>query len=402
MHRKNLACLSLLLLPLTVACGDDAPATAQVGADAGDVGGVSDATASGDTTSGDTGGVTDTQFDVDPTLAVPEFGTDETRVIAGFAGPSDGLSRPRDLEFNPESPNDLWIASQDNDGIVILFDAGTADQRSELLLDAFRNHFMEEVSSMAFGVRSTFGTCQESRNTYDGQGAPNDFMGPALWPSNLDIFAAVFQNPRGFDLGSHLDMLHESPLCMGIAHYQDNAFFVFDGMNSDLVYYDFQEDHGPGQDDHSDGIIHRYSDVALTRVAGVPGHMEYDDSSNTLYIADTGAARILAVTPGTATRARELQVSQEQVEDYAEYTGLEQRVFASANLVEPSGLAIHNGRLFVSDHATAEIIAYDLETGEELGRVDTGSDELMGITFGPDGMLWFVDAAYNEVLRLQP
>lgn len=333
---------------------------------------------------------------------VPEFGTAETRVIAAFGSARDGLSRPRDLAFDPDHPQDLWVASQGNDGIVILFDAGSGAQRTELFLDAFRNHFMEEVSSLAFGQAGTFATCQESRNTYDGQAPPNDFMGPALWPTDLDLFASVFQNPFGSDLGSHLDMLHGSPLCMGIAHYRENQYFVFDGYNEHLVYYDFVGDHGPGQDDHADGVIHRYVDLELTRVEGVPGHIEYDPESNRLFIADTGAGRIVAFEVGTGSRTRDLVPTNEPLADYAEFAGSAFTVFADEGLVRPSGVAIHDGRLFVSDHATGEIVAYDIETGIELDRVDTQSEELMGITVGPDGMIWMVDAAFDEVLRLQP
>ena len=333
-------------------------------------------------------------------------GFTQKTVTAGVEHP-DGTREPivdlhPELAFDPDNPRNLWVASQGNDGIVVVFDAGTEDQRTELFLDAFRNHFMEEVSSLAFGQPGTFATCQESRNTYDGQAPPNDFMGPALWPSDLDLFAEVFQNPFGSDLGSHLDMLHESPLCMGIAHYRNNEYFIFDGHNGHLVYYDFAADHGPGQDDHADGVIHRYTDLDLTRVEGVPGHMEYDPESNRVFIADTGASRIMTFEVGTGTRARDLIPTGESVADYAEYTGSTHSVFADQGLVRPSGLAIHDGRLFVSDHATGEIIAFDLETGEELDRVDTLSEELMGITVGPDGMLWMVDAAYSEVLRLQP
>lgn len=387
---------SLVFVPalvlLVAACGDDAQSLAVE-------------PPGEDTSSSDTGadaGSPDTEADAPAPPIVPEFGTEETRLIAAFASRNDGLQRPRDLEFDPDNPTNLWVASQGNDGIVILFDAGTEQQRTELFLDAFRNHFMEEVSSLAFGQPGTFATCQESRNTYDNQGPGNDFMGPALWPSNLDVFAAIFQDPFGSDLGSHLDMLHESPLCMGIAHYRDNAYFVFDGLNGHLVYYDFQVDHGPGQDDHSDGIIHRYVDLPLTRVQGVPGHMEYDAESNRLFIADTGGSRVVTFEVGTGSRSRSLTPTGELVQDYAEFTDCTHAEFVSTGLVRPSGLAIHDGRLFVGDHATGEIIAYDLETGEELDRLDTQSEELMGITVGPDGMIWFVDAAYNEVLRIRP
>lgn len=58
-------------------------------------------------------------------------------------------------------------------------------------------------------------------------------------------------------------------------------------------------------------------------------------------------------------------------------------------------------RLFVTDNATGEIIAYDLD-GLELGRAPTGAQSIMGITIGPDGKLWFVDHGAKTVVRLDP
>ena len=339
---------------------------------------------------------------VEPELAVPEFGTEETRSIAAFASGSDGLDRPRDLEFDPQMPENLWVFSQNNDGVVILFNAGTPEQETELFLDAFRSHFMEEVSSVSFGDAGDFGTCQESRNTYDDQAPGNDFMGPALWDADLSVFAAVHQDPNGVMLGSHIDMLHQSPLCMGIAHYQDNEYFVFDGLNGHVVYYDFQEDHGPGFDDHSDGIVYRFPEMELTRVPGVPGHMLYDDATNLLFVADTGGQRVLAYEVGSAVRGRDLIADNEPLADFAEFVDAEFDVLVGEGLEEPSGLALVENRLFVGDHATGEIIAFDINTGEELGRIDTLSEGLMGIEVGPDGRLWFVDGEAEEVLVLTP
>src|SRR5688572_30860417 len=99
-------------------------------------------------------------------------------------------------------------------------------------------------------------------------------------------------NPGPVTNGSHLDMLHQSPWCMGIAHWSGNVYFVFDGNNGHVVYYDFQADHGPGADDHSDGIVRRYLDAQVTRVPGVPGHLIVDKASSWLYVADTGGRRI--------------------------------------------------------------------------------------------------------------
>ena len=167
--------------------------------------------------------------DVEP-AAVAEFGHADQRTLTVVGTEADGLNVPRDLEFNPYDPEELWVVNRDDDSMSIFFDAGFEDQDSEWRKDIYANHFMEEVSSISFGAEGTysagdigFGTCQDSRNTYDGAGSPNDFMGPTLWPGGLEHFAAVNQSFGGSLLGSHLDMLHESPMCMGIVHEEDNA-----------------------------------------------------------------------------------------------------------------------------------------------------------------------------------
>ena len=109
-------------------------------------------------------------------------------------------------------------------------------------------------------------------------------MGPALWPSSLDHYAVENQESGGL-LGSHLDMLHESPLGMGVAHDVENAYWYNDGFYGELVHYDFNEDHDTGEDDHSDGVVKRYTEINLTRVADVPGHMDKDQGSGILYLS---------------------------------------------------------------------------------------------------------------------
>jgi glucose/arabinose dehydrogenase len=71
-------------------------------------------------------------------------------------------------------------------------------------------------------------------------------------------------------------------------------------------------------------------------------------------------------------------------------------------LEEPSGIALHDGRLFVSDHGTNEIVAYDLASGEELARIQTDAVGIMGLEFGPDGKLYFADGDGNEIVRIDP
>ncbi|MGK0362354.1 MAG: hypothetical protein ACI9U2_004675, partial [Bradymonadia bacterium] len=208
---------------------------------------------------------------------------------------AQGLNVPRDLDFNPEVPGQLWVVNRADDSTSIWTDAMDPDAEVIHRIDTFAQHFMEEVSSIDFGQPGTFGTCQESGNTYNGQAAPNGFMGPALWSSDLEVYG--FSNPeavdaQGFDLGSHLDMLHESPYCMGMVWSHDNAYWIFEGNTSSIMLADFKEDHGVGWDDHSDGVMMRYAEGEVSRVVDVPSHLALDRDSGMLYIADSGNGRI--------------------------------------------------------------------------------------------------------------
>ena len=180
--------------------------------------------------------------------------------------------------------------------MTIVHNTGLDNQTSENREDAYSNHFLEEVSAIAFGAYHPefdwqWGSAQETANTYCGQAAANNFMGPTLWPSSLDHYAVENQNNNL--LGSHIDMNHESPYGVGMAHDVDNVYWYNDGHYGELVRYDFAEDHDTGYDDHSDAIVNRYSDVQLAHVLGVPGHMELDHDTGILYIADPGANRVL-------------------------------------------------------------------------------------------------------------
>ena len=150
-----------------------------------------------------------------------------------YGDSSDGLNVPRDLAFNPEVEGELWVVNRTDDSTSIFFDAGSSEQTSTHIIDPYALHFMDQVSSIEFGAPGTFGTCQESRNTYNSPGMGDDFMGPTLWPSDLDIYGesnpeAVEYLSRLFgthvDLGSHLDMLHQTPLCVGIAWQGENVY----------------------------------------------------------------------------------------------------------------------------------------------------------------------------------
>ncbi|MSP90685.1 MAG: hypothetical protein EXR79_02585 [Myxococcales bacterium] len=339
-------------------------------------------------------------------VAVAEFGDPATRTFIVVAGPQHGLAGPRDLAFQPgvgDAPVRLWVADAGTHGVLILTHPGTPQQVHEARVDRYGEHFMDTVSSLAFAGPDRFASCQESRDDWNDAPQPeDDFMGPTLWPADLALFAKVGQEfpwKEGMKEGSHLDMLHESPLCMGIAHDQANVFWAFDGLHGYLVRYDFAQDHGPGGGDHGDGSVRRCVDAKVTRVAGVPGHMILDAGARHLYVADTGGGRVLRVHIDAGTFAAK-KGSKDGLKEFGDVTGVPSSVVVGG-LAQPSGLALHQGRLFVGLHGTGEVVAYDVG-GKERGRLATGAKGLMGLAIGPDSRLWFVDGVARTVVKVGP
>jgi hypothetical protein len=310
---------------------------------------------------------------------------------------ADGLDVPRDLAFHP-TRDELWTINRETDATVVYFHPGMVTQSSQNIVDGFAMHFMEEPSSIAFGAPGTFGSCGESRNEYNGQlPGGNDFMGPVLWSDDL----AVYAQPSGTDLGSHLDMLHESPLCMGIAWDTANVYWAFDGLNAHLVRYDFATDHGPGNDDHSDGVVRRFTDIELTRMPDVTSDMELDHATGILYIADTATGRILWVDTTTGEMDQTLQEEMEPLAEYSEWLGAKNGVFARG-LEAPSGLHLEGNRLFVTEFGRSAVTVFDVGEEKALGRLETPATGIMGVAVGPDGKVWYVDAASDELVRIDP
>lgn len=346
---------------------------------------------------------------------IPAFGYlgEEIPTETIIADESDGLNTPRDLAFDPAKNGELWVVNRQDDSVTVVQNAGTSDQVSQHLIDPYALHFMEEVSSISFGIPYHFGTCQESRNTYNGQGMPNAFMGPTLWSSDLDIFAT--SNPEAVeylsdlydmdvDLGSHLDMLHESPLCMGIEWEKENVYWVFDGYNQSIARYDFKEHHGVGYDDHSDGVIVKYVTGEVSRVPDVPSHLKLHRSTGMLYIADTGnnAIKVLDITSGTVNNNLP---KEEPGTAHFDKIDADIQILIDGNdydMVHPSGLTIVNDVLIVGDNATGKIYAFNLD-GDLLDSFQTQASEngLMGIYASSLKDLWYVDAVENIVWRLQ-
>ena len=134
--------------------------------------------------------------------------------------------------------------------------------------------------------------------------------------------------------------------------------------------------------------------------------MVWDAETSELIVADTGNNRILVFDPEGA------------VNDYdigPNYDGCTMRGWsggtlttlidgAAHGLVQPSGLELHDCKIWVTDHATSTIYAFS-RNGELLDWLETElpPGSLAGMAFDPrDGDLYLVDMAADEVLRISP
>jgi hypothetical protein len=329
------------------------------------------------------------------------------------------------LAFNPQQPDQLWLMQrwpvsearcdserQTNAGcaalegsVTIISGAGTPQQAAQRRTDPNGWHFMRRPTAIAFGVNNTFATCGEERTgNYLDESA--DFIGPTLWSSDLSIFAmdpGLDENGDPLN-GSHLDMLHETPYCMGIAHEAANIYWTFNGKIGSLDRYNFNADHGPGHDNHADGELYRYVVGQLKREPNIPSHMAYDKTSGMLYVADTGNARVVRLdtasgtVSGSATPVYEPLAVNQQIAgaDLAE-------IVAPGTLTHPSGLVIHQGTLYVGDNATGQIHAFDLDgTPRTSIQTPLAAGALGALHVGPDKRLYIVDMLGSEVWRLDP
>lgn len=322
---------------------------------------------------------------------------------------ADGLRTPRDLDFHKVAgrQNELWVINENNTGTrnhggstVIYYNAGLDSQWAEYRRDSYSGHFMHTASAIAISENGTFA------NTLDVQDANNSggyFSGCTLWDSDTTIYARVNQN--GPLLGSHIDMIHQSPYSEGIASAGGNVYWLFDGFHNAICKYDFGVPHQQGGDDHSDGLVWRHADVSVNRQPGLSSHMEIDPASGWLYIADTGNERILRMDPNSGTIAQNLNPYGEQLAGYWLMSGTDWNVVADSGLTNPTGLDIYEDRLLVSDYADGDIIVYDLSVDPvvELGRIETGlSNEIMGLKVSPGGEIWYVCSNANELYQMTP
>lgn len=320
---------------------------------------------------------------------------------------TDQVSMPRDLDFKPNS-NELWVMNKgtSNGGsMVIVSNTGAPNQTDVFKKDTHSGHFMVEASAMAFSENGEWAAVSEVQNTSSGN---STFMGPGLWSGDRALFATVFQNNwvSGLPLGSHLDMLHQSPFAMGIASDSAKVYWVMDGHFGNIVRYDFVEDHGPGYDDHGAGKIWRYIDVPVTRVAGKPSHMAIDHENRWLYYIDGVSKQIRRLAMDSGAETGNLTVpatSNEPLASYKKVEGATVEVVDTWTSGQPCGMDYTDGRLIVSDNTTGDIKLYDVSGLPTLmGTIATGQPGIMGLEIGPDARIYFANYTGNKVVRIDP
>ena len=328
---------------------------------------------------------------------------------------AEGLYAPRDLDFNtdPNKPNELWVINENSaifdpnfgGSTVTYYNAGTDSQWAEYRKDSYSAHFMHTASAIAFSDNGGFAN---TLDVQDANGNPNGyFSGCTLWEADTSIYARVNQN--GPELGSHWDMLHQSPFSIGIAAETENIYWLFDGYHNTIAKYNFQEphpDHEHGGEDHSDGLIYRYDEVVVDRVNGLSSHMVIDQTNGQLYICDTGNQRILRMDINAGVIDYNLTPYGENIEGYYSMTGAQYETVIDSGLVSPTGIDIYENYLLVSDYSSGEIIIYNFEQTDniqEIKRLQTGLvDDVMSIKSGPDGSIWYVCTNSGKLYQMLP
>jgi len=265
----------------------------------------------------------------------------------------------------------------------------------------YYHSFADEVSSLSFSREQTFASCQETLNTVNGSTSGNGNAGASLWPADPDVFANENDTTTN---GPVVDALTGSALCMGIGWVRDQAFYVFDGEKGDLELFDFKRESEPGSLDPAGGVKYRILNGELLREPGVPSHIVYHPNSGRLFVADTGNSRIIWLDVNSGEPGTSIFSNADLGTQYKKWVNAIWDVWVTeVELMKPSGMLIHQDTLFVTDHETGEIFAFDLD-GKLLNRLDTGRGPgaLAGLEMDPEGRILFVDMLKNEVIRVEP
>lgn len=322
-------------------------------------------------------------------------------IITEVEGAAVYLDKPTDLDFFPILGKDeLWVINQrtENAGgsTLTMRDATSGTPDYDARVDGNAWHFMSLPTALAFSSDNF--NFASSPGVQDANHGGGTFTGPTLWSSDPDIYA----QPSGGN-GSHLDMLHGSPFSMGIAHEVDNAFWIYDDWNKDIIRYDFVGDHGPGNDDHSDGMVRRYRSIGIDADGDIPNHMILDKDTGWLYFVDNGNDRVMRLDINSGSVGSVLPEINEPLSEHTRMVDFTVEVIIEEGLEAACGIELFENILYVGDYATGDIVAYDIESDfAEITRIATGQTGLTGIKVGPDGNIWFVNRLQNTLSIAEP
>ena len=317
-----------------------------------------------------------------------------------MASSSNGLDRPTDLDFFPILGKDeLWVINQRTEnqgGSTVTISDATADTPSDFQekVDGNSWHFMSLPTGIAFSSDNF--NFANSTGVQDANHNGGTFTGPALWSSDPDIYA----QPSGGN-GSHLDMLHGSPFCMGIAHEVDNVFWVYDDWHEDIVRYDFADDHGPGNSDHDDGRVRRYENIGIQKDGDIPSHMILDKTSGWMYFVDNGNSRVMRLDINSGTVGATLPEINETLAEHVRMNGFTTETIIETGLDRPCGIELMENYLLVGNYGNGDITVYDINNNFNLiGTINTGETGLTGIKIGPDGKIYAVNRINNSLVSI--
>ncbi|MBO6937711.1 MAG: hypothetical protein JJ863_22270 [Deltaproteobacteria bacterium] len=306
--------------------------------------------------------------------------------------------------------------------------ATEANGRVRIVMDANAWHFMRRPAAIAFGateltldpsdpgaaetgiteplvLRDTFATCHEHWT-----GNPTDmppFIGPTLWTSDPTIYDGT-NGSFSWSNGSHLDMVHATQYCMGIAYESENVYWTFNGQYGLIDRYDFGAPHHPGHYDHDDGTVTRYLlpvGDEMARVENVPSNMVIADRQ--LWIADTGNGRVLRFDlDSPATRFGTFTSYEGYAGDTMEgmgYTPVLDRAALEAEwggAAEPSGLTVlADGSVLVANHATGHLTLLESD-GTIVRTIDTETGAGIGGLTTVGDTVYFVQMDQRRIVRI--
>ena len=320
------------------------------------------------------------------------------------------------LAFDPTRAGELWVTLRQFptdkpclmtaragcsalEGKIALVKQATGDVPLRTLeIDGNAWHFMRRPTSIAFGDNGNLSTCGEARtDNYEDEAL--DYSGPVLWSSDPAIFGVT---PTASQNGTHLDMLHETPFCMGVAHEQDNVYWTLNGQIGALDRYDFHAPHSIGGEDHSDGGLQRYVTGQLLRVPEVPSHLALDHARGELYVADTGHARIVRLAIDSGTPGPDV-LALDPIAVHVQMEGVTlEEIVPPGKLIAPSGILFTNDTFFVTDNATSKVWSFKRD-GTANGSFDTDlpAGSLSGVALGPDGKLYLSDLQTGSAYRVE-